>query len=138
MPHSMKYPTTRLPPREPAAAELDGPAAANAAATATAARITKTATKRPDGFIVPSPSGGVPEVVRTTSRCRAASHADRSMSIAGACARKASAIRPAAEHGAEQVVLPARGKSPASTTSGQYWSYPHRALRDALAVQPSL
>jgi hypothetical protein len=46
MPHSMKYPTTWLPPG-PRAAELDGPAAANGIATATAVRITKAATRRP-------------------------------------------------------------------------------------------
>src|SRR5687767_229695 len=66
MPHSMKYPTTRLPPPGPRAAELDGPAAANGIATATAVRITKAAARRP---VFMSPLfGGVPQVVRTTSR----------------------------------------------------------------------
>src|SRR6266542_2649294 len=59
MPHSMKYPTTRLPLAERPTAELGGPAAASGIATATAVSVARAATKRPDVFMSPTPSGGV-------------------------------------------------------------------------------
>src|SRR6266536_222323 len=67
MPHSMKYPTTRLAPAARPTAELDGPAAASGIATATAVSITEAATKRPDVFMSPLLRRRS-QVVRTTCR----------------------------------------------------------------------